>query len=231
MRILFFVSLFLLLNSCSSVGNDLKVVDISDLGTDGQQKSLDTGGVPSQQDSRVDGQPYSYVDSQKYIIKVGDKLSIKFFFNPELNEEELIVRPDGHISLQLVQEIRAAGLTPIQLTTLLSKKYMGQLKNPEIAVIVRSVREHFRIYIDGQVGSPGEFEIVGSMSVLQAIALAGGLKQDTAKATEIIVIRRDRGGQPFVIKLDLKAALSGEDLSQDIRLLPNDFVNVPRSFW
>ena len=69
------------------------------------------------------------------------------------------------------------------------------------------------------------------MSVLQAIALAGGLKQDTAKATEIIVIRRDRGGQPFVIKLDLKAALSGEDLSQDIRLLPNDFVNVPRSFW
>ena len=143
----------------------------------------------------------------------------------------MIVRPDGHISLQLVKEIKAAGLTPTQLTTLLSKKYMGQLKNPEIAVIVRSVREPYRIYVDGEVRSPGALEIVGSMSVLQAIALAKGLKDDTAKASEVVVIRRDRSGQPFVIKLDLNAAPSGQDLSQDIRLLPNDFVHVPRSFW
>ena len=69
-------------------------------------------GIRGGKDGVAKPQQFSgHVDSQKYIIKVGDKLSIKFFFNPELNEENLIVRPDGNISLQLVHEIKAAGLT------------------------------------------------------------------------------------------------------------------------
>ena len=74
-------------------------------------------------------------------------------------------------------------------------------------------------------------EIVGSLNVLQAVALANGFKTDTAKKDEVIVMRRGQSGHTFVIKLDIEAALSGKDLSQNIQLHPYDFVQVPRAFW
>jgi protein involved in polysaccharide export with SLBB domain len=223
MRMLAFIGTFLLLSACSSIGDGVEVFKVSDLGKEGLPKFSESGSVK--------GTKPVPRDDEQYVIKPGDKLSIKFFFNPELNEQDLIVRPDGRISLQLIHEVEAASLTAPQLTHLLEKRYAGQLENPEIAVIVRSVREHNNVYVDGQVKSPGVFEIVGSLSVLQAVALANGFLADTAKKDEVTVIRRDRSGHPFVIKLDITAALSGEDLSQNIQLLPHDFVHVPRSFW
>jgi protein involved in polysaccharide export with SLBB domain len=221
MRFLAFISMSIFLSACSSTG--VEVFHAADLGKDGlpkfsKNKSLKgTKSVPP--------------GDEQYVIKPGDKLSVKFFFNPELNEEDLIVRPDGRISLQLIHEIAAANLTAPQLTSLLEERYKGQLKNPEIAVIVRSVREHSQVYLDGQVNSPGVIEIVGSLNVLQAIALANGFKTDTANKNEVSVTRLDPSGHPFVIKLDLMAAITGKDLSQNIQLLPEDFVHVPRSFW
>ena len=223
MRMLAFVSLFIFLSACSSIGADVQVFKVSDLGTEGFPKLSGN--------ERMKGEKSVLRDEKEYVIKPGDKLSIKFFFNPELNEQDLIVRPDGRISLQLIHEVEAADLTASQLTRLLAKRYVGQLKNPEIAVIVRSVKEHAIVSVDGQVGNPGAFEIVGSLTVLQAVALAGGFDEDTAKKDEVTVIRRDQSGHPFVIKLDISAALSGKDLSQNIQLLPYDFVHVPRSFW
>lgn len=231
MRILIVVATFILLSGCNAGPKGLKAVDASSLEPNGYPAHP---GKPSGEVLPiVNGQERQEIsiDDPRYIIQSGDQLSIKFFFNPELNEEDLIVRPDGLISLQLANEIKAAGLTPVQLKSLLAEKYTGQLKNPEIAVIVRAVREPARIYVDGQVKTPGEFEIVGSLSVLQAIARAGGMKEDTAKASDVQVIRRDQDGQAFVIILDLDSALSGGDLSQDIRLLPSDHVYVPKSFW
>ena len=227
MKILIVVTAFILLSGCNSGWNGMKAVDVS---------SLEPSGYPpAQKRTNTEGQftpkVQKPVDEERYIIQPGDLLSIKFFFNPELNEENLVVRPDGLISLQLVNEIKAADLTPVQLKNLLAEKYTGQLKNPEIAVIVRSVREPYRIYVDGQVKSPGEFEIVGELSVLQAIARAGGMLEDTAKKSEVKVIRLDQNGQKFVINIDLKKALNNGDLSQDILLLPSDFIYVPRSFW
>lgn len=236
MNISYFVAIALFfVSGCSSDWNGLKAVQASHLDPQGYPVSFEN------QDSSVSAAGNSNkkfrqgnvlkIDQENYVIQPGDTLSIKFFFNPELNEENLIVRPDGRISLQLIHEVTAANLTPPQLTELLAEKYTGQLKNPEIAVIVRSIREPYRIYVDGQVGSPGQFEIIGSLSVLQAIALAHGLKEDTAKKNEVVVIRRNHEGQPFVIKVNLNDALSGKDLTQDIQLLPYDFVYVPRSFW
>ena len=223
MRMLAFISMSILLSACSSIGGGVEVFQASDLGKDGlpkfsKNKSLKgTKSVPP--------------GDEQYVIKPGDQLSVKFFFNPELNEEDLIVRPDGRISLQLIHEIEAANLTAPQLTSLLSERYKGQLKNPEIAVIVRTVKENPHVYLDGQVNSPGVIEIVGSLNVLQAIALANGFKSDSAKKDEVIVTRRGGSGHPFVIKLDITAALNGKDLSQNILLLPDDFVHVPRSFF
>ncbi len=215
--------LFFLSSSCASLGGGVDVFKAADLGKDGFPKSS--------KNKRPKGVKSTITDQDQYVIKPGDKLSIKFFFNPELNEEDLIVRPDGRVSLQLIHEIKAEDLTATQLTSLLAERYKGQLKNPEIAVIVRSVKEHPSVYVDGQVRSPGVIEIIGTLNVLQAVALAKGFKEDTAKVDEIIVTRLDQGGHPFVIKLDLMAAIRGKDLSQNIQLLPDDFIHVPKSFW
>jgi len=223
MRMLAFVSLSIFVFACSSIGSGVEVFTVSDLGKDGFPKFSENKGMKGTK-------PFTR-DDEQYVIKPGDKLSIKFFFNPELNEQDLIVRPDGRISLQLIHEVEAANLTASQLTSLLAERYKGQLKNPEIAVIVRGVKEQPSVYVDGQVKSPGKIEIVGSLSVLEAIARSGGFMEDTAKKDEVIVMRQDQNGNSFVIKLDIAAALSGKDLSQDIQVLPYDFVQVPRSFF
>lgn len=231
MLIFLLVITLTLLQGCGSLWNTMPSFHPSELSSSGFPASH--GQVS---ENLVDSDSTETVQAktpkdEHYVIQPGDTLSIKFFFNPELNEENLIVRPDGRISLQLIHEVVAANLTAPELTALLAEKYKGQLKNPEIAVIVRSIREPYRIYVDGQVGQPGEFEIVGSLSVLQAIARAGGMKEDTAKKGDIKVIRRGPDGRAFVINIDLNKVLNGGDLSQDIRLHPYDIVYVPRSFW
>jgi protein involved in polysaccharide export with SLBB domain len=168
---------------------------------------------------------YPYTE-QEYRVQVGDQLDVKFFYNPELNEQ-VTVRPDGRISLQLVHEIRVAGLTPSQLTDLLTQKYAPELKKPEIVVIVRSFGAH-KIYVDGEVTKPGLVPLIGFMTVLQAISQAGGMK-DTARTSEVVIIRRGENNEPFVSQVNLRKVINGTDMGQDITLKPFDIVYVPRS--
>jgi protein involved in polysaccharide export with SLBB domain len=163
---------------------------------------------------------------KEYRIQVGDELDIKFFYNPELNEK-VTVRPDGRISLQLVHEVMVAGLTPSELTQRLKQKYAPELKKPEIAVIVRSFGA-YKIYVDGEVNKSGMFPIVGYMTVLQAISQAGGMK-DTARASEVVIIRRGEFNKPLAFQLNLRKVVDSTDMSQDIALQPFDIVYVPKS--
>ena len=163
---------------------------------------------------------------KEYSLQVGDQLDIKFYFNPELNEQ-VTIRPDGRISLQLVREITAAGLTPGELAELLTKKYASELKKPEITVIVRSFNSQ-KVYVDGEVAKPGMVPLVGTLTLLQALSQAGGVK-DSARTTEVIVIRRGADNQPLAIAVNLDKAIDGTDMSQDIILRPFDIVYVPKS--
>jgi len=163
---------------------------------------------------------------KEYRIQVGDQLDIKFFYNPELNEQ-VTVRPDGRISLQLVHEVMVAGLTPSELTQRLKQKYAPELKKPEIAVIVRSFGA-YKIYVDGEVNKSGMFPIVGYMTVLQAISQAGGMK-DTARTSEVVIIRRGEFNKPLAFQLNLRKVVDSTDMSQDIALQPFDIVYVPKS--
>jgi protein involved in polysaccharide export with SLBB domain len=163
---------------------------------------------------------------QEYQIQIGDQLDIKFFYNPELNEQ-VTVRPDGRISLQLVHEIMTAGLTPTQLTHVLKEKYANELQRLEITVIVRSFSGQ-KIFVDGEVAKPDMFPLVGFMTVLQAISRAGGMK-DTARPSEVVVIRRNVDNKPMVISVNLKKAIDGTNMGQDIALKPFDVVYVPKS--
>ncbi len=163
---------------------------------------------------------------QEYRIAIGDKINVRLFYNPDLNQE-VTVRPDGKISLMLVHEINAAGLTPSELTQQLTESYSKELQQPEVAVIVNSFAGQ-RVFVGGEVGAPGVKDFVGPTTVLQAVAMAGGFK-DTARTDEVIVIRKGEDNKPFTIALNALKAMKGEDLQQDIYLQPYDIVVVPRS--
>lgn len=164
--------------------------------------------------------------AEEYRIQAGDQLDIKFFYNKDLNEQ-VTVRPDGRISLQLVKSIVAAGLTPEQLTDQLAKAYSAQIKDPEIAVIVRSFSSQ-RVYVDGEVAKPGLIPLTGPTTVLQAISQAGGFLY-TGTATDVMVIRRGPENQPLALMVNMKKVRNGTDLAQDIYLKPFDIVYVQKT--
>jgi protein involved in polysaccharide export with SLBB domain len=163
----------------------------------------------------------------EYLIAVGDRLEVKFFYNPELNQD-VVVRPDGRISLQLVKEMPASGLTPAKLNRNLEGSYAKHLANPEVTVIVNSFSGH-KVYVGGEVGQPGVRDLIGPTTALQAITASGGLK-DTARTKEVVVFRRGPDqGTPMAIPLNIESAMRCSDFSQDVYLKPYDVVFVPRS--
>jgi protein involved in polysaccharide export with SLBB domain len=164
---------------------------------------------------------------KEYFIQPGDQLDVKFFYNPELNETLLTVRPDGKISLQLAPEIMAAGLTPAQLSDLLAKKYAADIPKPEIAIIVRTFSSQ-RVHVDGEVNKAGLVSLVGPTTILDAIAEAGGFK-DSARKEEVIIIRKTADKKPLTIVANLENAIAGVDNDQNIQVLPYDIIFVPRS--
>jgi len=171
--------------------------------------------------------PQNYEEKiENYLLQPGDNLDIKFFYNPELNES-IIIRPDGRISLPLVDEIVAAGLTPAELTNVLKEKYAVEVKQPKLTVMVRSFSMQ-QIFVDGEVNRAGIFNLTGPMTVLKSISLAEGLR-DTAKTEQVIVIRRGVDKKPIGILVNLKSIIEGTDMSQDISLKPFDIVYVPKS--
>jgi protein involved in polysaccharide export with SLBB domain len=161
-----------------------------------------------------------------YTIQPGDELDVKFFFNPELNEN-LIVRPDGKISLQLIDEIQAAGLEPLELDRQLTELYSRELRKPELTVIVRSFTRQ-RIYVGGEVNMPGLIMLSAGMTTLQAIFQSEGFKE-TADPSETLVIRKGPGDKPIPIRIDLAALMEAGDNSSDMQLQPDDIVYVPKS--
>lgn len=165
------------------------------------------------------------VESQ-YQIQVADTLDIKFFYNPELNEQ-IMVRPDGKISLQLIDEVVAAGKTPSELTSELKTLYANDLANPQLTVIVRSFAAH-KVYVDGEVYKPGLIPLLGPMTVMQSIAYSGGLKE-SARPNEVVVIRRTAENEALAIPVNLTAVVDGTAMGQDLSLAPFDIVFIPKS--
>lgn len=163
----------------------------------------------------------------EYRIQPGDQLDIKFFYNPELNET-VLVRSDGKISLQLIDDIQAAGVTPAQLDQELTRLYAQELQKPVITVLVRASTGH-RIYVGGEVGTPGLLTLAPGMTALQAVFNAGGFRE-TARPGAVIVIRKGSDNQAIPIRVDLDPSLDGESAKGDISLEPSDIVYVPRTF-
>lgn len=163
---------------------------------------------------------------QRYTLHAGDVVDIKFFHMPELNET-LPIRPDGRISLQLIDEVHAAGLTPAELDALLTERYAGSLDNPELTVIVRTFTSQ-KVYVGGEVNAPGMLPLTADLTALQAIIQAGGLK-NTAELSNIVVIRNQGTTTPKLISLNLREPSTTNGVPEHLRLQPGDIIMVPKS--
>jgi len=169
------------------------------------------------------GQPGNGSD---YIIQPGNQLDIKFLYNPELNET-LPVRPDGKISLQLVDDVQAAGLTPTELDKVLTDKFSRQIRKPELTIIVKSFTGQ-QVYVGGEVNQTGLVDLMPGMTALQAVISAKGFKE-TAKPENAILIRKGENNQPMALRVNLNNALYGKESGPGARLQPFDVVYVPKS--
>jgi polysaccharide export outer membrane protein len=163
------------------------------------------------------------VEPSDYVIGTEDVLGIVFWREPTLSAD-VVVRPDGKISLPLLNDVLVIGQTPDQVRQLLAKLADPFVDTPQPSVVVRQINSR-RVFITGNVERPGMFPLLRTTSVVQLIALAGGLRE-FADHGNIVIVRTD-GGQKQTFRFDYDKLRSGKDLTQNIDLRPNDTVIVP----
>jgi len=158
-----------------------------------------------------------------FVIGPSDVLAIVFWREQEMSVE-VMVRPDGKISIPLLNEVEAIGLTPEELRQKLMTTAQRVVQDPNVTVVVKQINSR-RVFITGQVAKPGPYPLTSSMNVLQLIATAGGLLEYADEKN--ILIMRTQKGQPSNFKFNYKDVSTGKNLKQNIDLKPGDTVVVP----
>jgi polysaccharide export outer membrane protein len=157
-----------------------------------------------------------------YVIGASDVVTVTVYKEPTLSSS-LLVRSDGMISLPLLGDIKAEGKTPLQLADEVTAKLKKFVQDPNVTIILSQMNSK-KIYLIGEVGKPGPMELTPGMTLLQAIATAGGVSE-FANAKKMYILRTE-GGKQQKIPLQYKQALRG-DSSLNITLNPGDTIVVP----
>ena len=160
-------------------------------------------------------------NEQDYKLGAGDKLRVEVYKQEQLSQT-LQIRPDGKITLPLVGDVMAAGITPIELRDSLTTSFKEYVQNPVVTVIVQEAVAA-KVHLIGEVGSPGTQVLNGSTTVLEALAKAGGLREFADKGK--IRILRPNGTRTETIPFDYRKALKGE--IEPVYLQPGDTIVVP----
>ena len=160
------------------------------------------------------------VSASAYVIGLGDVLRITVWKEPDLTLDAT-VRLDGMITVPLLGDVPAAGRGPAQLAGAIAGDLKRYIENPRVTVSV-SQATSARVYVVGQMVKPGEFALSGHMTVLKALALAGGFKE-FARPENIVIVREDQTVIPF----NYKRVADGKDASQNVLLLAGDTIVVP----
>lgn len=158
-----------------------------------------------------------------YVVGPQDVLVVTFWGAKDMSGE-VLVRPDGKISLPLINDVRAAGLTPDQLRNSLAVAAARLVKDPNVSVAVKEIRSRW-VFVTGEVNKPGSYPLILPTSVIQLIATAGGLKE-FADQSHITVVRPEAKGD-VVYRVNLKDIVKGRKLQQNIALKPGDTIIVP----
>lgn len=194
----------------------------------GQIASAQANQQASTTAAATDGRTTPVADDKaadpSYVIGDDDLLAITVWNEPDL-KQAAPVRPDGKISLPLVGDIQAAGRTPVQLQADIAAKLHAFITHPDVTVVVQQINS-LKFNILGRVAKPGSYSLSTTMTVLDAIAAAGGF-QDFAKQKAVYVLRANPGGGESRFPFNYKDVIKGKHLEQNIKLEPHDTIVVP----
>jgi polysaccharide export outer membrane protein len=159
-----------------------------------------------------------------YVIGAEDVLAIVFWREKDLSVEGATVRPDGKITLPLINDIQAADLTPDQLREQIQAAASKYVADPSVTVAVQTIRSR-KVFITGQIAKPGQYPLTAPTTVMQLIAMAGGL-HEFADSKKILIMRTE-GGRQIARRFNYQDVLNRRNLNQNIELLPGDTIIVP----
>jgi polysaccharide export outer membrane protein len=167
--------------------------------------------------------PAAGAEDPDYEIGAGDTLNISVWKEPELSGS-IPVRPDGKVSLPLLNDVQAAGTTPTKLAATITDRLRQYVNDPQVTVIVTAANSR-RIYLIGELVRPGAIPMSPKMTLLQALSSSGGFSQ-FANVKRMYVLRAENGKQTK-IPVNYKAAIGGRAPDQNITLKPGDTIVVP----
>jgi len=157
-----------------------------------------------------------------YVIGIGDVVEIAVWKNPDLTVT-VPVRPDGRVSVPLLGDVQAAGMTPLVLKQNLSEGFRQYLTAPSVSVVIKEINSQ-KIFVTGEVTKPGAYDLRPHTKLMQALALAGGL---TPYAKGRVVVLRDRQGKDRRFEMDLAGIIKGRRPEDNLVLQPGDTLIVP----
>jgi len=158
-----------------------------------------------------------------YVIGTDDVLSIVYWKDKDMSADAQ-VRPDGRIALPLINEVVAAGLTPEQLREKITEESRNYMEDANVTVVVRQINSR-KVFITGEINKPGPYPLTAETSVMQLIAMAGGLRE-YANSKKIIIMRTV-AGRSTSLPFNYRDVTSGKNLQQNVLLQPGDTVVVP----
>jgi polysaccharide biosynthesis/export protein len=158
-----------------------------------------------------------------YVIGADDVLAVLFWREKDLSGD-VAVRPDGKITLPLLNDVDAVGITPDQLRDRITEAARKYVEDPNVTVVVKAINSR-KVFIQGNIAKAGPYPLMAPTTVMQLIATAGGV-QEFAKSDQIMILRTVNG-QPAAIKFNYKEVSKGKRLAQNIELQPGDTVIVP----
>jgi polysaccharide export outer membrane protein len=165
------------------------------------------------------------VTEERYRLQPGDVLEVQFRYSPEFNQT-VTVQPDGYISLEIGGDLKVAGLTVEQTREAILKRASARLQDPVATIVLKEFQKPYFV-VSGEVNTPGKIEMRERVTALQAIMLAGGMKEG-ANSGQVVVFRGINSDIAEVKLLNLKSIRRTADLENDLTLKPGDMVFVPR---
>jgi polysaccharide export outer membrane protein len=163
---------------------------------------------------------------QPYLLQSSDVLELEYEYTPEYNQVATI-EPDGTVRLKLLGQVAVAGMSLDKASEVIKAQASARLNKPEITLTLKDfVKPHFTVY--GEVSRPGVYDIHGSVTVLQAIALSGGVR-DTSKETQVVLVRKVNADIAEVKVINTKLMSSAKGAREDFDLRPGDMLIVPKS--
>jgi len=203
--------------------NSFNLVNSIAFAQDSKKKSAPGTTQPTPAISKHPFQPLPLGVSENYVIGQGDVLEVFVWRNEQLSRE-VTVRPDGKISLPLIQDLQAEGFTALQLKDQITRKLKQYVQNPTVTVIVNAINS-YKVSVLGKVASPGVYPITTRTTLVEAISMAGGFTE-WANKRKITVIRSEEGKKKK-LRINYKKIVSGKDPRQNITLTRGDTIIVP----